>query len=61
MKTFKRQEPKNFTLEAAIFELFPNCLDVVKRCDFGTCGTIEVDGLAFDWFMKPDRFNFTPV
>jgi len=31
-------------------------VDPLMQC--GNCGTIEVNGEAFDWFNRADRFEF---
>ena len=31
-------------------------VDPFMQC--GNCGTIEVNGMAYDWFNRSDRFEF---
>lgn len=33
-------------------------IDPIMQCPDQGCGTIEIDGIAWDWFNRQDRFEF---
>jgi len=46
-------------LDAAIALAFPDAQDVQKEGLTGLpCGTVVVDGTAYDWLLKPSHYVF---
>lgn len=58
MKTYTKQQSKGFNLDAAITAVFGKSVSVVKVFNLHTCGTVEIDGKAFDWVMSVSDFKF---
>lgn len=49
----------NLGLDAAISKAFPGCKEVKKGGLIGEpLGTIEVDGVAWDWVLKSNYYVF---
>lgn len=46
-------------LDAAIALAFPDAQDVQKEGLTGLpCGTVIIDGIAYDWLLKPSYYVF---
>lgn len=46
-------------LDAAIALAFPDVQDVQKEGLTGLpCGTVNIDGIAYDWLLKPSHYVF---
>lgn len=57
-KIFKREETKNFDLDTAIDYVFGESCTVNKLYNYHTMGTVEVDGVPYDWKMTANSFRF---
>lgn len=55
---YSKQNSEVFNLDNAISFLFGKGCNVSKICNFHTCGTIEVNGVCYDWFMNVNEFKF---
>jgi hypothetical protein len=58
--TILRSDMLVFCLDEAITLVFGKDCSVVKEGLVGLpCGTVEINGKAYDWVMSVDRFRFT--
>jgi hypothetical protein len=60
--TILRSDMIVFGLDEAIAKAFNKPSDVVKDHLIGTAyGTVEINGVAYDWTQSHDRFRFFPA
>lgn len=60
--TILRSDMVVFGIDEAIAKAFNKPSDIVKDHLIGTgFGTVEIDGVAYDWTQSHDRFRFFPA
>lgn len=59
--TILRSDMIVFCLDEAIAKAFNNTSEVAKEGLIGAgYGTVEINGMAYDWTQSHDRFRFFP-
>lgn len=60
--TILRSDMIVFGLDEAIAKAFDKPTDIIKDHLIGECfGTVEINGVAYDWTQTHDQFRFFPV
>ena len=60
MKTISRNESIGNTFSALVASAFPDSYSIVidPFMQYGSCGTVVIDGQGFDWHDRGDSVDF---